>query len=375
MASPAEGSDIFRPRPFPVLPAVFTAVWLPLAASAAIFISAGSVAMHQLGKELSGITWAGGNRYYAVEDKEGALYPLAIDVTPDGAISCSVGTPVSLAGAGDLEGCAWDPAAGTVWVSMESSSTPVREYDPATGELLRTAPVPSIMVSHRRGNFGLEALTISGDGLAMWTCNEEALTCDGDCSTTSAGTVVRLVRFTRASVRDDWVVGGQWAYRTDPLRDSAARFSSPRSGVSALCALPDGSLLALEREFSGSSIRIRIYQVDFTGADDISPLDGLAGQRYTGVSKTMLYEFTGNWAFLGGNLANYEGLCLGPRTGDGTAALVMVADGGHLGLANVRHLRLSGLEIRTMYFVGPDGCGPSGGPYRFAVGDENFGRR
>ncbi|MBR4613816.1 MAG: esterase-like activity of phytase family protein [Kiritimatiellae bacterium] len=351
---------------------LFPALAALLAASVvrgAISITAGSTATHQSSKELSGIAWAGGNQYYAVEDQEGALYPLTISVTSSGGISCSVGTPITLANASDLEGCAWDPGAGTVWVSMESSSTPIREYNPTTGEQLRTAPVPSIYISNRRGNYSLEALTISGDGLTMWTCNEESLTCDGDRSTSTNGTVVRLARFTRASVRANWVANGQWAYLTDSLREDSSLSSTPRSGVSGLCALPDGNLLVLEREFSGSSIRIRIYQVNFTGADNIETLPGLAGQIYTRVSKTKLYESTGYWSLFGSSdLANYEGICLGPRTTPNQAALVTIADGGSSGEPRVQHLKLTGLDIATVTYTGPTGAEPVGGPYRYVAG-------
>ena len=314
-------------------------------AASPLRIKAGASALHQVGREFSGIAWAGGHRYYAVENRENALYPLDVAVDADGALSCSVGTPVVLAGAVDPEGCAWDAAAGTVWVSMEDTDTPVREYDPATGEALRSAPVPQVQVKRRRANFGLEALAISGDGLALWTCNEEALDCDGDRATAACGTVVRVTRFTRADVRAEWRADGQWAYRADPLRsDTPTPVSAPRSGVAALCALPDDTLLALEREISGVSIRTRIYALDFSGADSIESKTALAGQTFAAVSKTLLWEDIGRWSFSGSShLANYEGLCLGPVAADGSASLFIVADGGNGGAPRIRHLTLHGL--------------------------------
>lgn len=315
------------------------------AAASTLRIEAGASAVHQIGREFSGITWAGGSRYYAVDDREGALYPLDIAVDGDGALSCSVGTPVVLSGAVDPEGCAWDAAAGTVWVSMEDTDAPVREYDPATGEALRSAPVPQVQVTRRRANFGLEALALSGDGLALWTCNEEALDCDGDRASVPCGTVVRLTRFTRASVRAEWRADGQWAYRADPLRsDAATPVCAPRSGVAALCALPGGTLLALEREISGVSIRARIYALDFARADNVEDRPALAGQTFEAVSKTLLWESVGRWSLSGSShLANYEGLCLGPVAADGSASLFIVADGGNGGAPRIRHLTLRGL--------------------------------
>lgn len=290
------------------------------------------------GAQLSGIAWAGGDRYYAVDDGTGSLHPLDVAVAAS-SVSCSVGASVALEGARDPEGCAWDAAAGTVWVSMESTSAPLREYDPATGRQLRTAPVPPAMVAQRRPNCGLEALSISDDGLALWTCNEEALLCDGDTSSASAGTVVRLTRFTRPDARADWVADGQWAYETLPLENPDGYRSLQRSGVVGLCALPGGDLLVLEREFSGGSFRLAIFLVDFDGADDISALPALAGASFAKVGKKLLrMENTG--------FGNFEGICLGPRVAPGTAALVLVSDGGGNGFATraVITYNLSGLD-------------------------------
>ena len=62
---------------------------------------------------LSGITYAGGNQYYAVSDSGGLVSPLAISMDGAGAItSVTVGTTISLNGAGsaDLEGIAYRAA-------------------------------------------------------------------------------------------------------------------------------------------------------------------------------------------------------------------------------------------------------------------------
>ena len=332
--------------------------------AATLSISAGSTASYTSGLELSGITWAGGHQYYAVEDQTGTLYPLTLSVTASGGVSCSVGTAIELSGASDLEGCAWDPAAGTVWVSMESSSTPIREYDLATGAQLRTAPVPQIFISQRRGNYSLEALTISGDGLTMWTCNEESLTCDGDRSTTSSGCYVRLARFTRSTVRGNWVANGQWAYLTEKIPPlGLLQLATPRSGVSGLCALPDGTLLVLERGFNGmASFQIGIYKVDFSGADNIETLAAFDGSTYRAVSKSLVRQVSS------GGTANYEGFCLGPRTAADTTALVAISDSGSGAAASILHLKLSGLDISAVTYTGPEGCEPVGGPYRYVTG-------
>ena len=122
-------------------------------------------------EQISGITYAGGDLYYAVDDNDVKLYPLTIGINrSDGSLTTediSIGTGVTMSGSHDMEGCAFDPASGKVWISQETSAL-IREFDPATGTLLRSAPVPAIQKQYY-GNYSLEALTISGDGMTMWT--------------------------------------------------------------------------------------------------------------------------------------------------------------------------------------------------------------
>ena len=338
-------------------------------------------------EQISGITYAGGDLYYAVDDNDVKLYPLTIGINrSDGSLTTediSIGTGVTMSGSHDMEGCAFDPASGKVWISQETSAL-IREFDPATGTLLRSAPVPAIQKQYY-GNYSLEALTISGDGMTMWTCNEEALKCDGvmlpntgSVANKTSGSTIRLTKFIRSSLIDSWEQAGQWAYLTEPVGtdpdwSSVNKDVTPwktnfvtRSGVPSLCALPDGTLLAMERRcYAGGlfpDFQIRIYQIDFTGADDISSISALTNATVKHVSKTQLWSYTH-----GNELPNYEGMCLGPRLNDGSSAIVLVGDGGSSGKKGIFTLKLSGLNIRTVNFTKP-GVGSSsivGGPYRY----------
>jgi len=316
-------------------------------------------------REISGITYAGGNLYYAIDDADKKLYPITIAIEGDGSLLSStniiIGAGVVMSGGSDMEGCAYDPCSGNVWVSDEAGAH-IREYDPATGSVVRTAPVPAIQKKYSE-NYSLEALTISGDGLTMWTSNEEALTVDGDLASASAGSVVRLTRFTRGSVRDNWTPNGEWAYVTDAI--GKEKDQNRRSGVSGLCALPDGTLLALERCCKGADFIITIYQVDFSGATDVSSLSSLKDASYTATKKTQLWKRQEL-------LLNLEGICLGPRLEDGSCVLVLVGDGGSVAMDSVLTFTLSGLNIRTMNFEAPEsGIGTPtivGNNYRFLDG-------
>ena len=322
-------------------------------------------------EQISGITYAGGDLYYAVDDNDVKLYPITLKIDRDtgslaaGTDGMTIGTGIEVSGSHDMEGCAFDPASGKVWISQETSAL-IREFDPASGDLLRSAPVPAVQKQYA-GNYSLEALTISGDGMTMWTCNEEALKCDGALATNTVGSVVRLTRFMRESVYDNWTPNGEWAYETQPI--GTAKDSSTRSGVSGLCALPDGTLLVLERRcYEGGlfpDFNIRLYQVNFNGATDISSIAALKDATYTKTTKTLLWQYTH-----ANNMPNYEGMCLGPGLNDGSCTIVLVSDGGSYAEEGVIVLKLGGLNIRTVNFTKP-GVGSSsivGGPYRYVDG-------
>ncbi len=364
------------PKALHVIVAV-TAVGLP-SACAALSITTVSQATRPFSstygaEQISGITWAGGDLYYAVDDNDNKLYPITLKINRDtgslasGTNGMSIGTGVVMSGSKDMEGCAFDPASGKVWISQETNAL-IREYDPATGKLLRSAPVPAVQKQYV-GNYSLETLTISGDGRTMWTCNEEALKVDGELATNSVGSVVRLTRFTRESVYDNWTPNGEWAYETQPI--GSVKDNHTRSGVSGLCALPDGTLLVLERRCYNPEgwfpdFNIRIYQVNFSGATDVSGLASLKGATYVKTTKTLLWQYTHTE-----DMPNYEGMCLGPSLNDGSCMIVLVSDGGSYAEEGVFTLKLTGLDaVRTVNFARPQ-VGTSsivGGPYRFMDG-------
>ena len=208
------------------------------------------------------------------------------------------------------------------------------------------------MYANVRANFGLESVTVSPDGLTLWTCNEESLTTDGSQSTPSAGTRVRLQKFTRASATGTggFTPAGQWCYITQPMHGTTT-VPSARSGVSALVALPDGGLLALERSFafSGSGLFLsRVYSVTTTGVTETTGLSALAGVILTPCTKTTRYA---------GYLYNLEGLALGPAApaGEGVPPgrrllLGITDDGDPLSTNRLHVFFLDGLA---------DTCGPA----------------
>ncbi|MHB1190521.1 MAG: esterase-like activity of phytase family protein, partial [Armatimonadota bacterium] len=206
--------------------------------------------------ELSGITYAGTvspgvHCYYVVSDNaagEGAtprVYGMNVTYnTATGAVtSATIVSQHNLSTGYDTEGIAYNTSTGAVYVSDENSTNPqIREYDLSTGAATNTLSVPSVF-QNARDNKGFESLTRQWGGESLWTANEEALTVDGNISTTSAGTTVRLQKYD-----SNLNPAGEWAYITQVIEDDWPSDSRELSGVSDLVALPDGTVLVLERE-------------------------------------------------------------------------------------------------------------------------------
>lgn len=271
--------------------------------------------------ELSGIAHADGSTYYAVGDSGTKNIWQLSTVLAAGfgwVNSATIAGAISAPGMGsDSEGIALRPGSGTAWISDESTST-ISEFSLATGSKVGAVPVPEIYrPANVQNNFGLEALSFGAGKL--WTANEEALKPDGPLSTTKSGTWVRLQEFGG----DDLEALGQYAYRTERISGMSPFIDVERSGLVDLLALPDGRVLALERELGGflPSFRSRIYLLDFTGATDVSTLPSLADGGFTPVSKRLIWQSV----FLSNN---FEGITLGPKLADGTYSILLISDDG-----------------------------------------------
>ena len=235
-------------------------------------------------------------------------------------VSAASVSNVSLAQSLDFEGIVY--AGGTSIFVSEEGSPSVREYDLNTGNFLQALGRPSVF-GFRQPNRGFESLARSADGTTMWTANEEALSVDGGPSTPTLGSTVRLLRYDE--IGSSYAVGSQYAYITEPIHGSLA---ANRSGLSDMVALPDGSLLALERSlaFASPLFLSSIFAVDFTEATDISASNFDAGllsdPNYTPVGKDLLWAGAAD----AGSGQNLEGLALGPRLANGNWVLFGVSD-------------------------------------------------
>jgi hypothetical protein len=281
---------------------------------------------------LSGVAYLGGDEYVAVEDNSDKLVRLRITLKSDGAIDTVTATSgITVSESKDFEGIVFTGRErATVLLSEEGADT-IREYRLSDGERVGVIEPPIIFrPPNLRSNFGFESLTARGND-ELWTANEEALSSDGDRSDATYGTAVRLLRFARGG-DGNFAPAQQYVYITEPIHKaySDVNRAMSRSGVSDLLALPNGRLLVLERSFSlmgpknvFSDFENRIFEVRVEGATDVSAAafaEGLRGKEFVPVRKRLLWKHRGN------DIANLEGLALGPQLGPDRWVLIGVVD-------------------------------------------------
>ena len=118
-----------------------------------------------------------------------------------------------------------------------------------------------------------------------------------------------------------------YSYTTDAWSQRFDYVGKGRRGVSGLCALPDGSLLVLERELSfggahplkaaaTARLSFDVYRVEFPRRS--------GGLVATNVRKVKLASGGGPVFAFG----NYEGICLGPCLSDGKRSVLLISDAG-----------------------------------------------
>lgn len=247
----------------------------------------------------SGITWLGGNRYAVVSDKsrEEGFFIFEIDIdSVSGKITDARNTGFfsNNSPGRDLEDIAYNPLTNTLWITGERDNR-VIEHDMSGKRTGRELPLPAIY-KHLTGRRGMEALSFNEKTNTYWTCNES--------DTIFIQAYDSLLRPCRTLKY--WLEKGE----ADGL--NALEYAH---GVGAICALDDGSLLVMEREFFvpksklGAFVKCKLFLI-------------IPGKN----TKKMLAEWRTSLTLFGRDLANYEGMCLGPTLSDGARVIILVAD-------------------------------------------------
>ena len=267
--------------------------------------------------EYSGIAWIQGNRYAVVSDnlKGGGIVHFAIPMDTDGIVGQvrmqqADGTRTAAGNARDCEGIVYVPTLGTLYVSTEKQE--IREYDLAGRETGKALRIPhDLGVENIQPNRGFEALSYNDSTGLFWTTTESPLKQDAF--------LPRLHRLQTFDIHG--APAERFLYQTDVPVQTASGTAAYVHGIPALAALDDGRLLVLEREVSvpnggfwdkltNSFTKTDLYLVD--------PVHDTAGI----LRKSLLCSFTTGAL----DLANFEGMCLGPILPDGRRTLILIAD-------------------------------------------------
>jgi hypothetical protein len=168
-----------------------------------------------------------------------------------------------------------------------------------------------------RDNKSIESLSLIPNSEDVWVSIEEPLYQDkpanSDKSTTSPIRIVRMNRKTGKSV-------AEYAYIIE---------KEDGNGVVELLAIDSKRLLVLERAYSPSTKlnTIRLFEVNFKGANDVKNNNSLAKNAYKPVKKQLVFDFgVLRDQKLVKRVDNLEGMAWGKTLANGNRSLVFVSD-------------------------------------------------
>lgn len=269
--------------------------------------------------QYSAITWLGDNHYAVVDDKEngGGIVLFDFTINDNGTIgdvtqTIPSGTLGSAVTNMDNEGIAFYN--DKLYVSAEADQS-IREYDMTGAATGNSFTIPADMaVGKISSNLGFEALTF--DGTLFWTTTEGPLPKDNY--------LPRLHRI--QSFGTDGQPGARYLYQMDaPVYTSDGNSQSQYiHGIAAMTALGDGRLVVLEREVCVNATTFqangdaKLYIVD-----PVHDTAGILRKSLLTTISTSGYTFTPTPTI---NIADFEGMCLGPTLSDGSRCLVLISD-------------------------------------------------
>jgi hypothetical protein len=302
---------------------------------------------------ISAIDRASDGRYYALSDDRGGehgaprFYVLDIRVDETGIEGVDIlamehmrqldGTEFpGDARTVDPEGLRVAPNGNLYWSSEGNfSADPDELHQPFLQEMspegayMRDLVVPSIYTyfdektAGGRSNKLFEALAVAPDG-AVFLANEDALVEDGPITSPENGSRVRLTRFDP----ETGLARNQYAYELPPVPLAAAGGApfAADNGLAELLALPDGSLLALERAFAwgkGNTIRL-VHTAILPETTDILGIEDLADEVSSPMPRNVVLEMGPDYE--GVVIDNMEGMSWGPDLPNGNPTLILVSD-------------------------------------------------
>lgn len=302
---------------------------------------------------ISGLDRAADGSYVAISDDRGGergtprFYSLNLDYDATGFKAVSINSQTTMkrpdgsafpsnARTVDPESIRVAPNGNLYWSSEGNwNADPKLRFQPfvremrTDGSFVREFNTPAMFnyvdnaTTGGRNNKLFEALTVAPNG-TVWTANEDALIQDGNITSLSKGSTVRVTALNPVTGQS----GAQYAYQLPPIPVDAAPGApfGPDNGLPELLALSDTRFLAVERAFaSGVGNTIRLVLTDTTGATDVSGIASLNGANgVTPMSREVLLEMA--IQYQGIILDNVEAISWGKTLDNGNRTLVLAVD-------------------------------------------------
>lgn len=243
------------------------------------------------------------------------------------------GTPYPAGSAVSPQGIRFDPVSGNVfWADAGQNNTTVQA--PVVREsTVNGAAVGSLGVAPQaatgtattgiRDGEGLSGVTFSANGYIAFSTFAGPLLQDGPNPTATTGALTRIVGNSRTL---SWRALAEYAYPLSPLplTDSSGNGTNQ---VADIVTVDATHYLVLERATApGKGNSVRLYEIDTTGAYNVTAVASLANSTATPVTKTLLLDFS--TLDLPCGVANFSGLTWGPTLSNGDRSLVLVSDNG-----------------------------------------------
>ncbi|NYI88482.1 hypothetical protein HNR02_001805 [Amycolatopsis endophytica] len=226
-----------------------------------------------------------------------------------------------------------DPWTGAYYWSQEGIRSDTTLIDPSVqvarrdGGYVRTLPLPDDERmrpdSGPRRNLVLEGLTFAAAGTLVVSSVEGPLLQDGPVATPAHGALSRITVQARTGP-----VLAQYAYPQEPVfADSVPPGGTTDTGVSSILAadpFDPTRYLVMERSYvSGVGNKVRIYEIDTTGATNVLHTSSLDGAKVRPVKKKLLLDLAD---YPLSKVDNVEGMTWGPTLPGGDRTLLLVSD-------------------------------------------------
>ena len=245
----------------------------------------------------------------------------------------------------DPEGMAITPS-NTLLISTEGSPRrqimpTIGEYDIATGQLVRSVPVPEKYFPDETPNASTEQTKGVQENLSF-----EALAVNLSSGTGGVYEPYRLFVATEGPLLQDLDFAPEIPYKNrllhytiDPYQTTLisehlyemdlAPTGAILHGVPEIAVLDQGGhFLSLERSYGFQGFTIKLYQLASGGATDISTVGSLQGDvsGINPIQKELLVDLNSLGNRLDLPLQNYEAMTFGPTLGNRTRSLFLMSD-------------------------------------------------